>query len=73
MAIVNWPDLSNVDNDPPPEKTPESNVPDDPENPESPWGLVGREYGKFDNKTKAFIRWGILIVGIFFALSYISE
>ncbi len=38
-----------------------------------PWGLIGREYGKFNYRTRVFIRWRIVIVGIFFAVSYISE
>lgn len=33
----------------------------------TPWALVGREYRKFHDRTRFFIRWAVLVFGFLFA------
>lgn len=65
-GVVDWIDDYNVDADRTSENIQDSALTN------NPWNLVGQEYGKFHKRTKTFIRWAILVVGVAFGLNYVS-
>ena len=63
---IDWSDLDKAREDLAPDRDRPSQIGG------TPWGLVGQEYGQFHRRTKTFIRWAILVIGVFFALNYAS-